>query len=78
MNELNPDKMEVTTKSIITCPHCGHAKEEQMPEDACMYFYECEQCKTVLKPRLGDCCVFCSYGTIPCPPVQESKKGSCC
>ncbi|WP_439924516.1 GDCCVxC domain-containing (seleno)protein [Nitrobacter sp. JJSN] len=20
----------------------------------------------------GDCCVFCSYGTVPCPPVQDS------
>ena len=21
-------------------------------------------------PKPGDCCVFCSYATVPCPPVQ--------
>ncbi|MCZ6756852.1 MAG: GDCCVxC domain-containing (seleno)protein [Bacteroidetes bacterium] len=26
------------------------------------------------KPLDGDCCVFCSYGTEPCPPVQMSGK----
>ena len=30
-----------------------------------------------LKPKKGDCCVFCSYGTVKCPPIQESGK-SCC
>ncbi|WP_444850683.1 hypothetical protein [Pontibacter ummariensis] len=24
----------------------------------------------------GDCCVFCSYGSEPCPPVQKRKN--CC
>jgi hypothetical protein len=66
----------VVLKSMITCPHCGHQKEETMPTDACQYFYECEKCKTVLKPKQGDCCVYCSYGTVPCPPIQENKK--CC
>lgn len=64
------------TKSIITCPHCGHGKEEEMPKDACQYFYKCDQCKIILKPKSGDCCVFCSYGTNPCPPVQKDKP--CC
>lgn len=62
--------------SVLTCPECGHKKEEQMPTDACQYFYECEQCQTVLKPKPGDCCVYCSYGTVACPPVQQNK--SCC
>ena len=59
--------------SIITCPICGHSKEELMPEDSCLFFYECEHCKTMLKPKNGDCCVFCSYGSVPCPPVQDCK-----
>ncbi len=58
--------MEIIKKSIITCPHCGYRKEEEMPIDACQYFYESEQCKTILKPMTGDCCIFCSYGTNPC------------
>lgn len=67
--------MEIITKSIITCPICGHKKKE-MHTDAFQYFYECENCGTVLKPQKGDCCVFCSYGTVKCPPIQ-AKKGCC-
>jgi hypothetical protein len=49
-----------------------------MPTDACQWFYECEHCHAVLKPKPGDCCVFCSYGTVPCPPVQQHGKGGAC
>ena len=56
--------MELITQSTITCPSCGHSKTEEMPTNACQYFYECENCKTVLKPKQGDCCVYCSYGTV--------------
>ncbi|MBA4410228.1 MAG: GDCCVxC domain-containing (seleno)protein [Bacteroidota bacterium] len=66
----------IQLNSIITCPNCGFAKEETMPEDSCQFFYECENCKTVLKPQKGDCCVFCSYGSVLCPPVQDNR--SCC
>jgi hypothetical protein len=55
-------------RAIITCPHCGFAKEEAMPANSCVYFYTCTSCRTVLKPKAGDCCVFCSYGDRPCPP----------
>ncbi|MCM4159275.1 hypothetical protein FHG64_17325 [Antarcticibacterium flavum] len=61
------------TKSTITCPNCGHSKQEEMPTDACQFFYECEECKEVLKPNAGDCCVFCSYGSVPCPPIQQNN-----
>lgn len=67
---------EIQLNSTITCPSCGYKKEEVMPTDACQYFYECENCKAQMKPHLGDCCVFCSYGTVPCPPIQEGN--SCC
>ncbi len=63
--------MEVKLDSIITCPLCGHKKEEIMPRDSCLFFYECENCKAMMKPKSGDCCVFCSYGSVPCPPIQE-------
>ncbi|MFC6636896.1 hypothetical protein GV827_22785 [Sulfitobacter sp. JBTF-M27] len=71
MNYLN-----FTLESEITCPECGHKAVETMPTDACQWFYECSSCKAVLKPLAGDCCVYCSYGTVPCPPIQEG--GSCC
>ena len=68
--------MEVQIKSTIICPGCNFEKEEVMPQDACQFFYECEGCKAVLKPAEGDCCVYCSYGSFPCPPVQMNQ--SCC
>lgn len=66
-------------ESVITCPECGHARTEVMPTDACQWFYECVNCRTVLRPKKGDCCVFCSYGTVPCPPIQlHGRNGDCC
>ncbi|WP_303312628.1 GDCCVxC domain-containing (seleno)protein [Hymenobacter sp. BT730] len=64
--------------SLLTCPVCGHRSQEQMPTDACQYFYECSHCHTVLKPLAGDCCVFCSYGSVPCPPIQVAGPQGCC
>ena len=69
-------KIEIITSSILTCPNCGNQKEEKMPTDACQHFYTCTNCNVFLKPKMGDCCVFCSYGSIPCPPKQIEKK--CC
>jgi hypothetical protein len=68
--------MNPILQSIITCPACGTAAEETMPTDACVYFYECTGCQKLLKPLSGDCCVFCSYGSVKCPPVQMNKD--CC
>jgi hypothetical protein len=67
----------VLVQSTLTCPQCGHAQEATMPTDACQWFYECLGCGRLLKPRRGDCCVFCSYGTNPCPP-RQLDAGSCC
>lgn len=71
------ESMTILTKSLITCPLCKSAVEEVMPTDACQFFYECRSCHQVLKLKQGDCCVFCSYGTVPCPPVQADGKGCC-
>jgi hypothetical protein len=65
-------------QSVLTCPQCGHVETETMPTDACQWFYECKGCGTLLKPKAGDCCVFCSYGSVPCPPVQQEGAGSSC
>ena len=60
----------IVLQSTLTCPHCGHNKLETMPTDACQYYYECESCNSLLKPKPGDCCVFCSFGTVNCPSMQ--------
>jgi hypothetical protein len=68
--------------STLTCPHCGHQATETMPTDACVGFYTCKGCGTMLRLKLGDCCVFCTYGSVACPPIQEVRAGnssaSCC
>lgn len=68
---------DIVLQSSIVCPECGHAKQETMPTDACQWFYECEGCKALLRPMAGDCCVFCSYGSNKCPPIQ-ADRASCC
>jgi hypothetical protein len=52
----------------IICPSCGTRTSAEMPVDACLFFFECPGCKTLLRPKEGDCCVFCSYGAVKCPP----------
>ncbi|WP_349629024.1 GDCCVxC domain-containing (seleno)protein [Bradyrhizobium diazoefficiens] len=43
--------------------------------NACRFYYDCEGCGKRLKPLASDCCVFCSYRSMPCPPIQS---GGCC
>lgn len=66
----------VELKSTLTCPECGYKKEEIMPTNACEFFYQCENCKKRLRPLEGDCCVYCSYGTVKCPSIQSGSD--CC
>ncbi len=72
----------VRLSSTLTCPQCGHRETETMPTDACQFFYDCKGCAAVLRPHAGDCCVFCSFGTNPCPPIQEARANGgaagCC
>jgi len=71
------EKSTAILESTLICPACGHVERETMPTDACQWFYDCKGCGAVLKPKLGDCCVFCSYGDIPCPPMQAGDDGCC-
>lgn len=64
-------------QSTITCPECQHRETETMPTNACQFFYDCKGCGTVLRPNEGDCCVYCSYGTEVCPPMQDGEGGCC-
>jgi hypothetical protein len=45
-----------------------------MPADACQIAYDCKSCGARLNAKAGDCCVFCSYGDVPCPRIQEAQK----
>jgi hypothetical protein len=70
--------MNVEQWSVLRCPHCGHAKRERMPSDACQFFYDCKNCQAVLRPLPADCCVFCSFGTVKCPPMQMHAASDAC
>lgn len=68
-------------QSTITCPQCGHPEAETMPTSACQFFYECRGCGTLLRPNEGDCCVYCSFGSVACPPIHEAVAAgvdACC
>ena len=67
---------DLVLESALTCPTCGHVEVATMPTDACQFFYECPSCHAILRPKPGDCCVFCSYGSVRCPPKQTG--GNCC
>jgi hypothetical protein len=60
----------IATESTIHCSQCGFEKTEAMPINACQYFYRCASSKALLKPKPGDYCVFCIYGTVACPLTQ--------
>jgi len=67
---LDPGR-SIARQTVVTCPSCGFRREETMPEAQSPYFYTCTHCSKVLKPIFGDCCVFCSYGTVICPTEQR-------
>ncbi|HYK11924.1 MAG TPA: GDCCVxC domain-containing (seleno)protein [Gemmatimonadales bacterium] len=62
--------MTAILESVVTCPACKAPHLEVMPENACVHWYECASCHEILKPIPGDCCVFCSFGSVGCPPCQ--------
>jgi hypothetical protein len=59
--------------SLITCPACSYTMLEPMPTDACLYIYACKRCAHRMTAIKGKCCVFCSYGSVPCPSVQDER-----
>lgn len=63
----------IQVEARLTCPVCGSATIVRMPEESCQFFWECLACQAVLRPKPGDCCVFCSYADVPCPPIQRCK-----
>jgi hypothetical protein len=67
--------MPVVTRSVIRCTGCEYEREVEMPTAYCQIVYECPRCRALLSPNAGDCCVFCSYGSVPCPSMQVGADG---
>lgn len=66
--------MEIRTEAVFKCPKCNTKQMVKMPIDACQYFYKCVSCNEIIKPKKGDCCVFCSYADSKCPPKQKRSN----
>jgi hypothetical protein len=77
--ELGGGTFAAVMTSTLTCPHCGDKRTLEMPSDACVAFEHCPACGATIRPNAGDCCVFCSFGDAPCPPIQEARaQGRTC
>ena len=70
--------MTLVPPSNLACPESGRVKEETRPTGACQWFHACERCTSVLGPKPGDCCMFCSYGTNIRPSKQADPGVRCC
>ncbi|MGZ3898857.1 MAG: GDCCVxC domain-containing (seleno)protein [Bacteroidia bacterium] len=64
----------IKLKSVVKCPICKYKKEIIMPTYSSIVLYECEECNARLKPRPEECCIFCSYGSVPCPNTQKGMQ----
>ena len=65
--------MDITYAATLTCPKCGAEHTETMTDDSCRFFYRCDRCGSTLRPAEGDCCVYCTYADVPCPPIQRDR-----
>uniref|UniRef100_UPI00404742C2 GDCCVxC domain-containing (seleno)protein n=1 Tax=Polynucleobacter sp. TaxID=2029855 RepID=UPI00404742C2 len=66
--------MNITTNqtSTITCPHCLGLDILEIPKGESHHLYRCPACSVILKPKSGDCCIFCSFGSIECSNSEQN------
>ena len=67
---IESTEKKIVLESVVHCPKCGFESPEIMPTDSCLLRYQCKICGFVMAPTEGRCCIFCSYGSVPCPPMQ--------
>ena len=60
----------IVLTATVTCPNCGHQKAETMPTNACVHFYECTGCGTVLHPKPGIAASFARTGRADARPAK--------
>ena len=73
---MTAEEVVMSLTANITCPKCNHTQSENMPTNSCVFFYQCTSCDAVLRPLEGDCCVYCSYADVDCPPKANGED--CC
>jgi hypothetical protein len=57
----------------VPAAHISPLRRCQMKRASTLY--PCKHFGSLMPPKDGDCCVFFSYGSAPCPPIQTS---GCC
>jgi hypothetical protein len=59
---------------VVTCPVCKTQVQETMVPETLKLIYHCPVCLTWLSPKKGDHCIYESYGSVNCPPIQVKKR----
>ena len=57
----------------LTCPFCATKQTVPIPENQCLAFYDCIQCKKRIQPKQNNCCVICSYSDKQCTMPNDKK-----
>lgn len=68
------DASKVMLDAVLRCPFCLGEELLRMPENFCEILRPCRFCRRIIRPRPGDCCVYCSFATVPCPPHQQESQ----
>lgn len=56
---------------LLTCPHCGHQSLDDVPAERGEEFRECDGCHETIAAKVGDCCVYKSFGDRPCSCAER-------
>jgi len=59
-------------QSTITCPYCKASEVLEVPQGSSQHLYRCRSCHNILKPKSGDCCIFCSFGDADCSSAEQN------
>ncbi|WP_305848976.1 GDCCVxC domain-containing (seleno)protein [Polynucleobacter sp. MG-6-Vaara-E2] len=59
-------------ESTVTCPHCEASETLLLQSGSTHHFYRCRSCSAILKPKSGDCCILCSFGSSDCSAPEQN------
>ena len=74
LRTTNPVWDGVVNDSLVTCPVCKTKVQEKMSSEAPKRIYHCPKCLSWLSPKQGDHCIYDSYGSVKCPPIQIKER----
>ncbi len=69
----------ISLDSVITCYSCGSMHQEIMSQRkrTPMLSYSCSDCGENLEVTPQDQCIYCTYGSNPCPATQKKELLNC-